>query len=70
MARKKKLKKAVVTKKKKDEPYKPGDFCYYLDVNNKIGFAEIKSINVNYDQPVYNIVDQTSFIKLYNHGNE
>ena len=59
MARKNKKKTA--TKNKNDEPYKVGDFCYYIDANNKVGFAEVTRVNVNYDQPVYNIVDQSSF---------
>jgi len=57
----KKNKKKPATENKQNEPYKPGDFCYYLDVNNRVGFAEITNVNVNYKQPVYNIVDQTSF---------
>lgn len=57
----KRKQKKSATKNKNSDPYKTGDFCYYIDANDKVGFAEIKSVNENYDQPVYNIVDQTTF---------
>jgi len=60
MKRKTKTKKAA-TKKENNLAYKAGDFCYYIDANDRVGFAEIRSVNENYEQPVYNIVDQTSF---------
>ena len=51
------------------EPFKAGDFCYYLDANNKIRFAEVRSAHVLEEtgEYFYQLVDQHEFRFLTAH---
>ena len=61
MARRKKSVAIKPPTRDKNAPYKVGDFCYYINVYDKVGFAEIVKLNEGYDFPVYTILDQTSY---------
>jgi len=56
----KKIKKEV-TEKKIGEPYKPGDFLYYLNTYNKPLLAEVKKAFIENGQQCYEVVEQTSY---------
>tara|TARA_B100000900_G_C20579718_1_gene716961 strand:+ start:1946 stop:2155 length:210 start_codon:yes stop_codon:yes gene_type:complete len=43
------------------EKYNVGDFCYFLDINNKIQFCEIKAIYENEKELAYQIQEQTNY---------
>ena len=51
------------------EPFKAGDFCYYIDVNNKIRFAEVQSAHVHEETGdyFYQLIDQHEFRFLTAH---
>jgi len=59
----KKLKKEKASDEKETDVYQAGDFCYYLDRNNKIRFAEVRSSHVH--EPTnsyyYQLIDQSEF---------
>ena len=40
---------------------KPGDYCYYLNGSNKIGFAEIKSVYEEKGILVFQVICQSEF---------
>ncbi len=61
MARKTNKPKKEVTKKKADEPYKPGDFLYYLNVYNKPLLAEVSKSFIENNAQCYEVIDQTSY---------
>ena len=66
MARKKKIN---VKKDKKDscekiEDAEKGDFCYYLDASNKVGWAEIHSVFEEKDILCFSIICQKEY-KFY-----
>ena len=43
------------------DKYKVGDFCYFLDANNKILFCEIKAIYENEKELAYQVQDQINY---------
>ena len=61
MARRKKIvnDKIKTERLDKNSPYSMGDFCYYLDVYNKVRFCEIKKAFLEKDEQIYLAVDQT-----------
>lgn len=63
MAKKKTSKVQATKRENKTDPYVKGDFCYYLDANNKIQFAEVLSAHPHEqtDSFYYQIVDQKEF---------
>ena len=61
MATKKKKKEKPVEEHTIDSPYRPGDFLYYLDVNNKVFLAEVRKAFEENGEFCYEIVDQTSY---------
>ena len=61
MARKK-IKAPVAASQKNDiDSAEPGDYCYYLNSNNKIMFAEIKKTLQENDVKLLQIICQTDF---------
>ena len=63
MAKKKQPAKEIRKRENKTDPYQKGDFCYYLDSNNRIQFAEVLSSHVHEETNsfYYQIVDQKEF---------
>tara|TARA_B100000524_G_scaffold305648_1_gene180872 strand:- start:29 stop:352 length:324 start_codon:yes stop_codon:yes gene_type:complete len=53
----------------KSDPFKPGDFCYYIDANNKIRFAEVQSTHVHEEtgEYFYQMIDQHEYRFLTAH---
>ena len=60
---------SVTKRVNKSDPFKKGDFCYYIDVNNKIRFAEVRSAHVLEEtgEYFYQLVDQHEFRFLTAH---
>lgn len=58
--RKNNKKKIQIKREDSSAPYVVGDFCYYLDAYNKVGFAEIITVHTGSDEQVYTIMDQSS----------
>ena len=54
----KKQKASVTIREDKNEPYKKGDYCFYLTKYNKTLFAEVYSVHENEDGPYYVLVEQ------------
>jgi hypothetical protein len=48
------------TIKENNDPYVPGDFCYYVTrQESKPKFAEVISISIIDDRPVYTVLEQS-----------
>lgn len=60
--KRKKINKKEITKIREDKniPYEKGDFCFYLDAYDKVGFATICNVKMINGEVIYTILDQTS----------
>lgn len=60
--KKSKKKKELVQRQDKNEPYKKGDYCFFVSNQNKIHFAEVHSaVFIEDTGHVYTLIDQTQF---------
>lgn len=56
----KKQKNKIEVTAKSNEPYKKGDFCYYIAFDLKVYLGEIQSVEASKDI-IYTLVDQHSY---------
>ena len=53
-------KKKINITSKTNEPYKAGDFCYYINYDFTVSLCEIQRVH-NTESLIYTVVDQTSY---------
>tara|TARA_R110001592_G_scaffold54449_2_gene166633 strand:- start:11838 stop:12101 length:264 start_codon:yes stop_codon:yes gene_type:complete len=56
----KKQKQKIEITPKSSEPYKKGDFCYYIAFDSKVYLGEIQSVEASKDL-IYTLVDQQTY---------
>jgi hypothetical protein len=56
----KKQKKKVEITTKSSEPYKKGDFCYYVPLDCRVYLGEVQK-KLNTDELIYSLIDQHSY---------
>jgi len=52
---------AATVRQDSDIPYKSGDYCFYLTRNNKVHFAEVRTVFENEGVNHYELIDQFDF---------